>query len=294
MDVIERGAGTPLVLVPGLQGRWEYLRPAIEALATHFRVVTFSLSGERVSGRRYDRLKGIDNFVEQVDDVLAARAIDRAVVCGLSFGGLVALRFAARRPERAHALVLVSTPGPGWHLKRRHDVYARLPWMFGPLFLAESPWRMRDELRAAFPNPRDRRRFVRAQVATFIEAPLSMSRMAARARLIARLDTAAECRLVACPTLVVTGEPGLDHVIAAERALAYGTLIHNARSLVLEGTGHLGLVTRPSLFAASLKAFVDQAPLVDSTPAPPASRSSERGPLQAGATRHAGAFHDAL
>ena len=174
MDVIERGAGTPLVLVPGLQGRWEYLRPAIDALAAHFRVVTFSLSGERVSGRRYDRRKGFDNFVEQIDDVLNLRAIDRAVVCGLSFGGLVALCFAARRPERTRALVLASTPGPGWHLKRRHDVYARLPWMFGPLFLAESPWRMRDELRAAFPNAADRRRFVRAQMATFIEAPLSM------------------------------------------------------------------------------------------------------------------------
>ena len=294
MDVIERGAGTPLVLVPGLQGRWEYLRPAIEALAVHFRILTFSLSGERVSGRRYDRHKGIDNFVEQVDDVLAAHAFDRAVVCGLSFGGLVALRFAAHRPERTRALVLASTPGPGWHLKRRHDVYARLPWMFGPLFLAESPWRMRDELRVAFPNTADRRRFVRSQMATFIEAPLSMSRMAERARLIARLDTAADCRAIACPTLVVTGEPGLDHVIAADRALAYGTLIRNARSLVLEGTGHLGLVTRPSLFAATLKGFVDQALPVERTPAPPASHPREHGPVRAGATRDPGVVHDAL
>jgi len=291
MDLIERGAGVPLVLVPGLQGRWEYLRPAIEALAAHFRVITFSLAGERVSGRRYDRHKGIESFAEQVDDVLTARAIDRAVVCGLSFGGLVALRFAARRPERTRALVLASTPGPGWHLKRRHDVYARLPWMFGPLFLAESPWRMRAELRAAFPNTADRRRFIRTQVTTFLEAPLSMSRMAERARLIAQLDTAAECRLVACPTLVITGEPGLDHVIAADQALAYGTLINNASSLVLEGTGHLGLVTRPSLFAASLKAFVDRATSARSTSA---TSLNERSDVRAGGTLDSGAIHDAL
>jgi hypothetical protein len=31
--VIDVGHGPPLVLVPGIQGRWEYLRPAIEALA---------------------------------------------------------------------------------------------------------------------------------------------------------------------------------------------------------------------------------------------------------------------
>jgi len=115
--------------------------------------------------------------------------------------------------------------------------------------------------------------------------------MAERARLIAQLDTAAECRLVACPTLVITGEPGLDHVIAADRALAYGTLINNASSLVLEGTGHLGLVTRPSLFAASLKAFVDRATSARSTSA---ISLNERSAVRAGGTLDSGAIHDAL
>ena len=42
MGVIDRGSGIPLVLVPGIQGRWEYLGPAVEALAASFRVVTSS------------------------------------------------------------------------------------------------------------------------------------------------------------------------------------------------------------------------------------------------------------
>ena len=36
-----RGSGPPLVLVPGMQGRWEWMTPTVEALARRFRVGTF-------------------------------------------------------------------------------------------------------------------------------------------------------------------------------------------------------------------------------------------------------------
>lgn len=259
MEVIDRGTGAPLVLVPGVQGRWEYMRPAVDALAQYFRVITFSLAGERASGRSYDSTRGFDDLADQVEAVLDTRGITAAIICGVSFGGLVALRFAATRPARTTALVLVSTPAPGWHLRPRHEVYARLPWLFGPVFLAESPWRMRDELKAAFPDPAARRRFARGQIRTFLEAPLSVSRMATRARLIAQLDAAAQCRCIASPTLVVTGEPGLDHVISSDAGSAYVRLIDHARAAMLAGTGHLGLVTKPGAFASTIKTFADTA-----------------------------------
>ena len=40
--VIDRGAGTPLVLIPGIQGRWEWMAPAVDALAARTRVLTGS------------------------------------------------------------------------------------------------------------------------------------------------------------------------------------------------------------------------------------------------------------
>ena len=47
----------------------------------------------------------------------------------MSFGALVAIRFAATRATSTSALVLVSAPGPGWRLRPRHELYAQLPWM---------------------------------------------------------------------------------------------------------------------------------------------------------------------
>lgn len=256
--VVERGTGTPLVLVPGVQGRWEYMRPAIDALAEHFRVLTFSLAGERRSGCSYDPRRGLEDLVEQVDTVMDLRGLRSAIVCGVSFGGLVALRYAATRPERTRALVLVSTPAPGWHLRRRHEIYARLPWVFGPVFLAEIPWRMRAELRAALPNGADRRRFHRQQLRTLLAAPVSVSRMAIRARLIGRTDATALCRAITRPTLVLTGEPELDHVIRGDGGSVYAKLIPTAEGRVLAGTGHLGLVTRSRDFADAVRTFADR------------------------------------
>src|SRR5262245_60525323 len=188
MEIVDRGTGAPLVIIPGLQGRWQYVQPAVEALARSYRVITFSLCDEPSANAPFDADRGLDSFVEQVSAALDARGLSQAAICGISFGGLVALRFAARQPQRTRALVMVSTPGPVWLLKKRHEMYARLPWVFGPIFLAESPFRLKREIYTALPNGRDRRHFAWDQMRTIWEAPVSMSRMAARARLIGRLD----------------------------------------------------------------------------------------------------------
>ena len=108
MQIIDRGSGTPVVVIPGLQGRWEYVRASIDALADTCRPITFSLCDEPSAGARYDRENGLDSYVAQVEAALDTLGIQKAIVCGISFGGIIALRFAARHPERTSGLVLVS------------------------------------------------------------------------------------------------------------------------------------------------------------------------------------------
>jgi 3-oxoadipate enol-lactonase len=183
--------------------------------------------------------------------------IGRATVCGISFGGLAALRFAAARPEQTAALVLVSTPAPGWHLRPRHRRYARFPYLLGPVFLLETPWRLRAEFAAAFPERSARRRFARSQLRVLLEAPLSLAAMAERALMIGAADSLADCARVVAPTLVVTGEPRLDHVVPADGSADYARLIPGAHRAVIERTGHLGSITRPEVFAAIVRGFSD-------------------------------------
>ncbi|MFN7985801.1 MAG: alpha/beta hydrolase [Vicinamibacterales bacterium] len=253
-EIVERGHGTPLVVVPGVQGRWEYSRGLVEALAREYRVITFSLCDER-SGHP-DASSPMDVFANQVAFALDRTRTERAPIVGVSFGGLVALRFAATHPARTSALAIVSAPGPQWHLRPRHDVYARFPWIFGPVFLAESPFRLRREIAAALPDPAARRRYLREQLKTVVSAPVSLSRMAARARLIGRYDRLSDCARVTAPTLVIQGDDALDHVTGSGGTHEYAALIAGARHVTMAGTGHLGSVTRADDCAALIHQFV--------------------------------------
>jgi pimeloyl-ACP methyl ester carboxylesterase len=256
MTFVDKGDGPPIVLVPGLQGRWEYMSSTVDALAQSHRVITFSLCDEPGQRGNAGMHGGLEDFVDQIGLALDSRGIAKAAICGVSLGGLISLRFAARRPERTSALVLVSTPGPGWHLKQAHRRYARYPWLLGPLFFAGVPTRLGGEIATAIPNWRERWQFGGRVIRMLLLKPLSPSRMAARARLIDGVDNSADCAAVSAPTLLITGEPALDHVVPADGSCEYARLISGSRTATLKHTGHLGCVTRPKAFASLVGEFL--------------------------------------
>jgi len=254
MQIVDSGHGTPLVVVPGIQGRWEYLRPAVKVLSMRHRVLTWSLPDER---RLPEHDHALDGFADTIERILDERGISRAVICGVSFGGRIALRFAARRPARTAGLVLVSTPGPRWHLRESHRRFARSPWLSAPAFFVGASGRMRREIRLALPRTRDRVRFLLHMASLALTAPASPARMAARALMIDGVSSADDCALVTCPTLVLNGEPALDHVVPVDGSSEYMALIAAASSATLHGTGHQGPLLHPAEFARIVAEFAD-------------------------------------
>ena len=83
ISIFDRGNGPPVVVVPGLQGRWEWARPALQRLASTCRAISYSLSGDFGSGRRIGRDLGFDDYVHQLDEVFATAGLRRAVLCGV-------------------------------------------------------------------------------------------------------------------------------------------------------------------------------------------------------------------
>ena len=106
--MIDIGAGTPVILIPGLQGRWEWMRPAVEAMAKRNRVLSFSLCDERSSPFPCDVERGFENYIDQTVAAMDRAGIEKATIAGVSYGGLIASEFAARHPDRVTALVLAS------------------------------------------------------------------------------------------------------------------------------------------------------------------------------------------
>ena len=253
--MIDIGDGPPLVLIPGLHGRWEWMRPTVAALSKQFRVLTFSLAGERSSRYPLDSRIGFDSFVAQIDQVMERASVSSAFVCGISYGGLVALRYTAARPGRVKGLALASALAPGFAPDARAQFYMRAPLLLMPLFFFDGFRRARREVHAALPEWRQRMRFGLRQswyVATALPAPRLMRD---RLRLLEDVDFDASAASVTAPTLVITGDAELDHVVPVRDTLRYERLLPAVEVVHMRGTGHHGTLTRPEDFARHLGAF---------------------------------------
>ena len=254
----DRGAGPPLVLVPGIQGRWEWMAPAVDALAARCRVVTDSLPGDDGSIADTDPEAGFECYTAWIDALLDRAGIRGPVsLCGVSYGGWIALHYAATRPERVGTLTLASTPSPTWQPGCNVNRYLAAPRLMSPVFALGSPFRLHPEIAAAFPPLVARARFVAGHLDRVLRHPFAPTRMAERVRLAGRVDFAADCARVAAPTQIVTGDPGLDRVVDVDSTREYLSAIAGSRYDRIERTGHIGLVTRPQHFADAVARFVE-------------------------------------
>jgi pimeloyl-ACP methyl ester carboxylesterase len=115
------------------QGYWQRV---IAELGTGWRHITYD---ERARGKK-SKLSADYSFeaaVRDVDAVLAARGVDRALVVGWSYGAFVGAHWASRNPERALGAVLVDGAEPYDWLdealeQRIRKLFRRIGW-FTPL-----------------------------------------------------------------------------------------------------------------------------------------------------------------
>ena len=257
MNIIDRGSGIPVVMIPGIQGRWEWMSPAVDALAAGCRVITFSLGDEPTSGYSIDPRRGVENFLAQIESVFDRAGLSDAVVMGVSYAGPIATEFAVRHPDRVRALMLVSALPPDWQPDRRARFYMRAPRLFSPVFFLDAPIRAQREIRAALPTLPLRLRFSARQTATLLRCFISPTRMATRIKWLGEFQFSDPSRF-RNPVMVITGEPGLDRVVRPELTRKYLDVLPQARHEVLRGTGHLGVSTKPQEFSEMVRRFLNE------------------------------------
>ena len=248
--MIDTGTGSPLVVVPGIQGRWEWMHPAIVTLSRRHRVLTYSLSRTMSYGQ------GFDHFVEQLNQILDTAELEQATICGVSYGGLIALRYAARHPHRVSSLILVSTPGPSWKPNYQVERYLQLPHLLFPAFVARGPSSLWHEIARAHDTLPACLAFSLKHTFRVVTAPCSPTQMAERIRLLKGTNFETDCLKVTAPTLVITGEPRLDRVVSVNSTKEFLHLIPHAVGATLDRTGHIGLISRPEDFAEIVEPFV--------------------------------------
>ena len=109
--VLESGEGTtPLILMHGTGGHLEAFAKNVRALVgAGYRVIAYDYPGHGWTTTAKSDLE-IDDYIDHLLGLMDALGIERAHLSGESLGGWVAIKFAARYPERVGRLVL-NTPG---------------------------------------------------------------------------------------------------------------------------------------------------------------------------------------
>lgn len=264
--------GLVFVLAHGLGGRWQHWTENIPELAEHGRVIAIDLPGFGRSGP----LPGgysIDAFADAIAELLKQLNLPKVVFVGHSIGGLLAVRFANRHPHLVDAVVLAAGTVQAFAavLGMRHvghNLLRRPATVVATYFEVLTaglpiPAFLRHQL---IERPRLRRLFLwpylhRPGALPSTSVALLVDGVGARgvlptARAVGKLRPGQWLTQVSCPLLAI----GADHdAIAPLTALAeFAESVPSARTVVLEGAGHMVMLERASAFTAEVVNFAKQ------------------------------------
>ncbi len=225
----------------------------VPALAERYRVINIDFRGHGGS-----TAPAPFTFADLVGDWLAvmdAEKVGRAALCGLSMGGMTAMRLALRAPERVGPMILVdSNADPeGWWRRVRYGILARLYRKRGltdalaarvaPIMLAETTMLERPEIAERFVERmrgQEREPLIRAIRAVNGRGPTG------------------DLGAIRAPTLILVGEE--DAATPPPRSEAIHRGIAGSQLVRIPGAGHLSAMEQPEAVARHVLGFLDAHP----------------------------------
>jgi 3-oxoadipate enol-lactonase len=260
-----RRPGDPaIVLLHGLLfdgGMW---RDQIEPLAALGRVIIMDGPGHGKSEPPPRFM--LEEHADALIDAFSDMGIDRALVVGLSWGGMLGMRFALQHPSKVAGLALLDTSAERETLVDRIRyrafvaMHRRVGMPYGmflkevaPLMFAARTLKERPELvERAYQRAMgfDREGVARAAIAVVVH----------RTSVLERLGS------IKVPTLVMCGRE--DGATPLEKSEAMARAIHGSRLVVLDGVGHMSTLEDPDAVNQHLVPFARHVVLSESI-APP-------------------------
>lgn len=252
LNVVERGAGPPLLLVHGFpldHSMWKY---QLDGLSDICRVIAPDLRGFGKSDGETDVIT-MEQLADDLAELLDALNVDEPITfCGLSMGGYVAWQFRLRHASRLGRLILCDTraiadseeAARGRRLAASAVlsegvsgfVEGMIPKLFAPQVTRDQP-EIVDELRAVM---------LATRPTTVAAALRGMADRRDMLDVLPQIDV---------PTLVVCGEH--DAISPADEMRAIADAMPNAAFCEVSGAGHMAPLERPELVNGAIRDFLE-------------------------------------
>ena len=255
------GEGPPVIVLHGGPGADHgYLLPGFDTLALGRELVYYDQRGGGRSPVARDVPVGWREHVADLEALRQLWALDRLVILGYSWGGLLAQLYATEHPDRVERLALVC-PAPSWRAARDEFERRFAERSLAPELVAERLALRESGLRERDPRAYERRLFELAVVPYFYDPArardLTPFRVVGRTqqevwRSLNDYDLRPALRRLRLPAFVLHGE---DDPIPIEASRETATLL-GAEFHALDRCGHCPHVERLEDFRRLLDAFL--------------------------------------
>jgi proline iminopeptidase len=264
------GSGPTLVCHGGGPGFSSLYLGNLGGLDEDLELVLLDPRGTGGSDRPSDpRAYAIDDYAEDVEELREHLGLERIDLLGHSHGGVVAMAYAARYPERVGRLILASTlarwaPEQERAMQEAMAVHEAEPWYedalaalqaeqagefasdeeLGELAIREFPF--------YFAHFGEKERAYLDILRT--ETPNADTLLLFNKEIFESFDLRPELAHITAPSLVVTGE--LDFITGPVCAAEISAEIADAAAEILPGAGHFVFVESPEAFGRAVLGFL--------------------------------------
>jgi 3-oxoadipate enol-lactonase len=242
VDEAGGGAATPIVFLHGVGSDKSVWAPQLAHFGTSRRALAFDYPGY---GESDPAAAGAtrDDFAAAILAAMTALGIERAHVCGLSLGGVIAIAMHHLAPDRCRSLVLADTFAVHPDGQAIFDRSVAASESMTELAAARTP---------AILAPGASEELHQEVRETMARIDPDAFRIGAKAVWLA--DQRERVAAIEVPTLVLVG--GEDTVTPPDLSRELAEAIRGAKLHILAGAGHLANIERPADFNRLVEEFV--------------------------------------
>ena len=250
-DVAGAGDRKPVIVFINSLGTdariWDLVLPK---LSEDFALVTYDKRGHGLSDVGQTPYS-IEDHASDLIGLLETLDIKKAIICGLSVGGLIAQSLYQQRPDLVSALILCDTA---------HKIGTAESWNNRIAAVEQNGIAsMCDAIMERWFTPA----FRRPENAAYHGYRNMLTRQsavgyAATCAALRDADLTESTKRIAVPTLCVVGDQ--DGSTPPDVVLSMAKLIHGARYEVIKDAGHIPCVEQPEMLTEMIRAFIDTIP----------------------------------
>ena len=251
LNVLDQGAGRPVLLVHGFPLDHRMWRRQVEALSPTYRVIAPDLRGFGGSGGTAGTVT-MEDFADDLNLLLDGLEVAEPVTfCGLSMGGYIAWQFWKKYPARLRSLVLADTRAAAdtpEAARKRHETAQRV--------LAKGVEEVAKDMvpKLFAKGTLERQPELVESVRQVMLATSPEGVAAALSGMAVRPDFTGELGRIEVPTLVLVGAE--DAICPPKEMRSIADAIQGARYVELAEAGHMSPLENADAFNAALEEFL--------------------------------------